>query len=98
MFPASQSENTLLNYAYGGAGVMTTDEEDDVLFTFNREIDMYLHDHNGKADPNSLFIVWMGANNYGLPEDIDTATEEVRQGLQRRRKTPSRRGPLCHLY
>lgn len=84
VFPASQSENTLLNYAYGGAGVMTTDEEDDVLFTFNREIDMYLHDHNGKADPNSLFIVWMGANNYlGLPEDIDTATEEVRQGLQK---------------
>lgn len=72
----------LLNYAFGGAGV--SEEDEDVLFTFKRELDIYLTTHQGKADDNSLYVVWIGANNYlGIPDDMTTAVNEVSDGIDK---------------
>ncbi len=59
----------ILNYAFGGAGVSWSlddkrSSDDEVLFSLGREIDSYLLAHQDKASPNSLFSVWIGANNY----------------------------------
>ena len=76
----------LLDYAFGGAGVFEGEDDysDDVLFTLNREIDSYLLSHNDKADDSSLYVVWMGSNNYlAVPEDVDKTVSLVIAGIQR---------------
>jgi phospholipase/lecithinase/hemolysin len=79
-FPAAGAAH-LLDYAFGGAEVS---EEDGVLFTLNREIQIYLDAHQGKADPHSLFVVWIGANNYlSVPDNMEEALLEVKAGIQR---------------
>jgi len=74
----------LLDYAFGGAGVSEVDDDtDDVLFTLSREIDSYLLSHHDKADDTSLYVVWMGANNYlAVPEDVDKTVSFVIAGIQ----------------
>ncbi len=68
-YPDSWKQH-ILNYAFGGAGVAwsfddeNSSDEDDVLFSLGSEIDSYLLAHQDKASPNSLFTVWIGANNY----------------------------------
>ncbi|MFT4060033.1 MAG: SGNH/GDSL hydrolase family protein [Legionella sp.] len=72
----------LLDYAFGGAGVSEEEGDDDVLFTLRREISTYLSEHQDKADPNSLFIVWIGANNYlALPTELDKTIQDVSAGV-----------------
>lgn len=76
----------LLNYAFGGAGVASErdDADDDTLFTLGHEIDSYLLSHDDKADANSMFVVWMGANNYlAIPDDVDQAVDDVISGIRR---------------
>lgn len=81
-FP-SNPENYLADYAFGGAGVLEADD-DDVLFTLKKEIDTYLITHEDKASPDSLFVLWIGANNYlGLPPDTDQTIEGVNKGIDR---------------
>ncbi len=79
-------QSHLLDYAFGGAGIAENDADsdpDDILFTLNREIDSYLLSHNDKADDTSLYVVWMGANNYlGAPEDIDATVGAVTSGIK----------------
>jgi phospholipase/lecithinase/hemolysin len=79
-------EMHLLNYAFGGAGVSDgaeDDADDDVLFTLHREVDSYLLAHHDKADENSLFVVWMGANNYiAIPDDPQKAILDTNKGIQ----------------
>ena len=73
----------LLNYAFGGATVLPPNEQEDAFFTLSHEIDTYLLSHADHADPNSMFILWMGGNDYlGLPDDINATTEAVTQGIQ----------------
>lgn len=75
----------LLDYAFGGAGVLgeSGDFDDDTLFTLNREIDSYLLAHQNKADFSSLFIVWIGANNYLSPDsDVDEMVADVNWGIK----------------
>lgn len=75
----------LLDYAFGGAGVLGEDGDfdDDNLITLNREVDSYLLAHEDKADADSLFIIWMGANNYlSLPDDLNKAVEDVNWGIK----------------
>lgn len=79
------SQAHLLDYAFGGAGISEEVEEDeeDVLFTLRREIDSYLLSHQDKADANSLYVVWMGANNYlAVPDDEDGTVAAVNLGIQ----------------
>ena len=71
----------LQDYAFGGAGVTSSDDED-TLFTLSREVDSYLLAHQDKADPDSLYVIWIGSNNYlALPEDLPSAVKEVNEGI-----------------
>ncbi|AHE66377.1 GDSL family lysophospholipase PlaA [Legionella oakridgensis] len=84
-FP-EDSASHLQDYAFGGAGVL--DEEDDdpdsALFTLRREVDSYLLAHHDRADENSLYVVWIGSNNYlAIPEDSEKALNTVLGGIQR---------------
>lgn len=78
------SARHLHDYAFGGAGVLTDANDDDELFTLKREVDTYLLAHNNKIDPNNMYFVWIGGNNYlGVPDDIDAAVTDVVQGIQK---------------
>ena len=72
----------LLDYAFGGAGVIENDDSEDGFFSLHREMDTYFSTHD-KADPNTLYVVWIGANNYlAVPEDYEQSLQEVTVGVQ----------------
>lgn len=74
-------EKHLHDYAYGGAGVSEDEADDDDLFTLRREIKNYLIANNNKADENSLFVIWIGANNYlGMPSEVEKTIKLVNDG------------------
>ncbi len=73
----------LKDYAFGGAGVLSEQNDDEELFTLKREINTYLLAHNNQADPNSMFFVWIGGNNYlGVPDDVNETVNEVVNGIE----------------
>ncbi|KTD23193.1 GDSL family lysophospholipase PlaA [Legionella londiniensis] len=74
----------LQDYAFGGAGVLGEGEDsDDSLFTLQSEIESYLLAHQDKADEQSLFVVWIGANNYlAIPDDWEAAIKRVNSGIK----------------
>jgi len=77
------TSSRLLDYAFGGAGV-SEDPDDDGLFTLRSEIQSYLVAHGDKADSESLFVVWIGANNYlAVPDDKEAAVKEVVDGISK---------------
>lgn len=79
-FP-TDGETRLLDYAFGGAGI-SEEAEEEALFTLKHEIDVYLLTHNDTADPQSLFVIWIGANNYlVVPEDNEKALNVVIKGI-----------------
>lgn len=85
-FPQTSAQH-LLDYAFGGAGV-SEDPNSEMLFTLNHEIDSYLLSHQEKADAQSLFVVWVGANNYLEHEGRSTQTvidvnDGIKHSLQR---------------
>lgn len=85
MYYSKASRAHLLDYAFGGAGVSeeVDDDEDEVLFTLRREVDSYLLTHQDKADDSSLYVIWMGSNNYlAVPEDVDGAVDGVILGIK----------------
>ncbi len=72
----------LLDYAYGGAGVSEEEGADDVLFTLRREVNNYLMEHNDKASEDSLFVIWIGSNNYlAFPSDTEQTLHDVHSGI-----------------
>ncbi|WP_298622815.1 GDSL family lysophospholipase PlaA [uncultured Legionella sp.] len=72
----------LKDYAYGGAGVSVDEDDDDVLFTLGREIKEFLAEQKNKIDENSLFVVWIGANNYlGVPNEVEQTLINVNTGI-----------------
>lgn len=78
----SEPANHLQDYAIGGAGV-SEEPEDQELFTLSREVETYLLANQDKADPDSLYIIWIGGNNYlGMPEDGNKAVSDVVTGIQ----------------
>ena len=80
-YPESPKQH-LLDYAFGGASV-SEDPHSEVLLTLQHEVDSYLLSHQDKADPDSLFIIWMGANNYlGLPDNVDQTIQLVNDGIK----------------
>lgn len=71
----------LFDYAFGGAIVAGKNDEDTV-FSLQHEIERYLSIHKDSAQNDSLFMMWIGANNYlGIPEDADKIIAEVNQGI-----------------
>lgn len=82
MYYPSNTSQHLLDYAFGGAGV-SEDPEMELLFTLKHEIDGYLLSHQDKADPDSLYVVWIGANNYlALSESDDHSVDETILGIR----------------
>lgn len=79
-FP-TQPASHLFDYAVGGSGV-SEDEDDEVLFTLRKQVNNYLVSHKDQASADSLYVVWIGANNYlGLPEDTEKTLKEVNDGI-----------------
>ncbi len=79
----SDAKAHLFNYAFGGAGVLEDEDSDDGLFTLKREMDSYFLAHQEKADENSMYVIWIGSNNYlGVPPDMDKAVRDVNLGIQ----------------
>ncbi|MEQ1974718.1 autotransporter domain-containing protein [Xenorhabdus sp. SGI240] len=66
------SENGGTNYAYGGAKA----NDSDIFFIHStqQQLDDYLQAHSGRADPNGLYIHWVGGN------DIAQALQDSAQG------------------
>lgn len=77
-FPEDANSH-LEDYAIGGAGV--GEDENDNRYTLQREIKTYLKAHNQQLDANSLFVVWVGPNNYRYAEDADEALLTVKNGI-----------------
>ena len=88
MYYPKDVKSHLLDYAFGGAGVLEghdgeDDEDEDVLFTLSREVDSYLLSHQDKADESSLYVVWMGSNNYlAIPDDVEQAVYATNAGIE----------------
>lgn len=80
-FP-NNPETHLLDYAFGGAGVSVDVEDDEVFFTLRRQMNAYFLSHQDAADPDNLYVVWIGANNYlGMPEEVEETLKNVNQGI-----------------
>ena len=80
-FPKTPAQH-LLDYAFGGAGV-SLDPNTQMLFTLDHEIDSYLLSHQENADAHSLFVVWVGANNYlDLDNQSAQTVIEVNEGIK----------------
>ncbi len=80
-FPNTATER-LFDYAVGGSGVLEEEDDDDVLLTFNKQISTYLIAHQDKANPDDLYVIWIGANNYlGDVEDPEQAVGAVNSGI-----------------
>lgn len=80
-FPENSSDH-LLDYAFAAAAVVEDDE--DLFFTLNSEVDRYLLEHHNQADAQNLYVMWVGANNYlGLPDDYETVVHEVNDGIKK---------------
>jgi len=76
----SDSQGYLLDYAFGGAGVT---EDEDAIFSLRNQLNSYFSTHE-KADPESLYIIWIGANNYlAMPDNEEAEILEVNTGIER---------------
>ena len=81
-FPGNEATH-LFDYAFGGAAVVESVDED-ALFTLKREVDAYLIAHHNQADPLSLFVVWIGANNYlALSDSVEKTVHDVNKGIRK---------------
>lgn len=55
---------------------------EEVLFTLRREVNNYLLEHNDKASADSLFVVWIGSNNYlAFPSEVEQTLHDVHAGI-----------------
>ncbi|WP_367606310.1 SGNH/GDSL hydrolase family protein [Legionella sp. W05-934-2] len=80
----STEENFLQDYALGGAGVTAENDDIDGVFTLANEVKDFLQNNNQVADEESLYVIWIGANNYLiLPDDEDETVDTVKQGTSK---------------
>ncbi|MBA2652368.1 MAG: SGNH/GDSL hydrolase family protein [Tatlockia sp.] len=85
------SKAHLQNYAFGGAAI--ADEDNDGVFSLKLEVDTYLGAHQDKAAANTLYIIWIGANNYLMtPKDADGTLASVNTGIRKSIKTLTKAG------
>jgi phospholipase/lecithinase/hemolysin len=76
-----KANDHLQDYAFGGAAI--AEEDNDDVFSLQLEIATYLGAHQDKADENSLFVIWIGANNYLMtPPDVDGTLANVSKGIK----------------
>ncbi|WP_446471257.1 autotransporter domain-containing protein [Xenorhabdus stockiae] len=69
------------NYAKGGATALPIPEHQD---TTEKQLDNYLKQHGGKADPNGIYIHWVGGNDmtaalqaYNIMSDDSKKSHEI---------------------
>ncbi len=75
-YPATNEEG-FQNYAAGGAGAVLSYEET-MPFTLTAELDDYLYWNTYGKKETSLFVIWIGANNYlSGPTNVDAITDSV---------------------
>lgn len=71
----SKKPHTLLNYAFGGSGVLNSHEN---AFTLRQEVDSYLMTHPTNPEPDTWFVLWIGANDYLLnPNSTKASVRKV---------------------
>jgi phospholipase/lecithinase/hemolysin len=70
-----------INYAVGGAGAVL--DLDAVLpYTLSTEVTEYLVEHPFKRKSKTLYVIWIGGNNYlKAPDDVDKITTRVTKGI-----------------
>lgn len=84
LFP-NASQQLILNYAFGGAGVLRSQPH---VFILRQEIDSYLLTHAIRPDADTWFIIWIGANDYLLhpdskSEDVQHVITEIEHNVTR---------------
>ena len=85
-----KSKEHLFDYAVGGAGVS---DDSSALFSLHNQVDSYFMANGDKADANTIYIVWIGANNYlALPDDEDKAVADVNDGIEQELELLASRG------
>lgn len=78
---SKEPKNRLLNYAFGGSGVLQSHEN---AFTLRQEVDSYLLTHPAKAESDSWFVLWIGANDYLLrPNSTKITVNKVISEMER---------------
>ncbi len=80
---ATTDVSSVGDYAVGGAGAIFSDKE--VLpYTLWSELTDYLIRDNGTNIDSTLFVVWIGANNYVRgPENVEELTTDVVAGIEK---------------
>ncbi len=76
-------QKRLNDYAVGGAGAIFSEKE--VLpYTLWTELTDYLVRDNGANIDSTLFMIWIGGNNYlRAPENVDELTSSVVEGVEK---------------
>jgi phospholipase/lecithinase/hemolysin len=86
-FGAKNQSKMFYDYACGGAVVDLSEEDDFSTFTLQGQISTYLLANDDKADKDTLFVIWVGSNNYlALDESsMDTAPiiAKINQQIQK---------------
>ncbi len=91
---AEENQVELDDYAFGGAGILAPDaDEESALFNLKQEVSSYLLSHGDKAEENTLYVMWIGANNYlAIPQDGEEALYVVLTGIQTQLERLAERG------
>ena len=73
-------EAHFIDYAFGGANVATENQFND--FSLQNQVKKYFNEH-GQANPDALYVVWAGSNNYlDLPDNIPNTCQQVIAGIE----------------
>ncbi|SFN81790.1 autotransporter outer membrane beta-barrel domain-containing protein [Xenorhabdus japonica] len=82
--PSIKKDGT--NYAQGSATALKKYSKDG--FNTQEQVDKYLNDNNGKADPNSIYIHWVGGNDLAKAlEDGQIKTAKTKDPMQGQKVT-----------
>ena len=83
LFPSNAADR-LQDYAFGGAGISLDENNDESSFSLQQQIQNYLDENHNMANPEALYVIWMGANNYfNLPENPEETIRNVNQVIER---------------
>lgn len=82
LFPSGVTPSNFRSYAFAGANSGDSNFGFDPGGTLNlpgmkQEVNNYLEDAKGKADPNALYLVWGGANDYLGGDSATVAAQNI---------------------
>ncbi|KTD33124.1 lysophospholipase A [Legionella nautarum] len=95
-FTNTKPEN-FLDFAVGGAGAVLSYKEN-LPYSLDAELNNYLYLHNFANKNKTLFIVWIGGNNYlNGPSNVDDITTSVVDAIGNNLKALVERGGVMFL-